>query len=70
MPRTAKVDGPSWTQKLPGHYRIVQPHEKVRAGDYMQIGQSYARIDADDWVLPFYDPSGGPFGTYWRKVSD
>jgi hypothetical protein len=64
------LENGGWLKKLPGAYRIVQPHEKVKAGDYMQIGSSYSRINADDWVLPHYDPSGGPFGTFWRKVRD
>jgi len=63
-----RPDGPSWTQTLPWKGRIVQPHEKVKAGDYMQIGKSYSRIDADDWMLPHYEPSGGAYGTYWRKA--
>jgi hypothetical protein len=58
---------PDWTQKLPGIYRILQPHEQVQAGDYLQIGQSYALICQDDWMLPHYRPSGRMYGTFWRR---
>jgi len=59
---------PTWTHTLPGRYRMLQPHERVQPGDYYQIGKSYALITADDWMLPHYDPSGGPFGTFWRAL--
>jgi hypothetical protein len=49
--------------------RQLQPHEKVQAGDYMQIGDSYVRIDAEDPVLPHYE-IGGPFGTFWRRQTN
>ena len=64
-----RLPGPSWTHTLPGRYRILQPHETVKAGDYMQIGSSYSRVDADDSMLEEYEPSGGPFGTFWRWVA-
>jgi hypothetical protein len=57
-----------WVHQLPGRYRMLQPHERVRPGDDYQIGKSYALLTADDWMLPHYDPSGGPFGTFWRAV--
>ena len=60
---------PTWTHTLPGRYRMLQPHERVRPGDYYQIGKSYALLTADDEMLPHYDPSGGPFGTFWRAVN-
>jgi hypothetical protein len=59
---------PDWTHKLPGHYRLVQPHEKVQIGDYMQIGSAYSLIDGTSQYMDSFDPSGGPYGTYWRKV--
>lgn len=59
-----KNDLPEWTQELPGSYRVLQPRERVQAGDYLQIGQSYALIPQDDWMIPHYRPSGGPFGTF------
>jgi hypothetical protein len=49
--------------------RQLQPHEKVQAGDYMQIGDSYVRIDAEDSMLPGYKTFGGPYGTFWRATT-
>jgi hypothetical protein len=59
-----------WLEKLPGHWRVLQSDDKVKSGDYMQIGKHYARIDENDWVLPYYDCSGGPFGTFWREIKN
>lgn len=64
----ALANKPRWTQTLPGHYRMLQPHDQVQPGDYCQIGKSYSLITADDSMLPDYDPSGGPFGTFWRAL--
>ncbi len=58
-----------WLKKLPGSWRILQSNDKVRVGDYMQIGLSYSKINSGDWVLPYYDCSGGPYGTFWREIN-
>jgi len=59
---------PKWAHTLPGSYRIVQPHERVKNGDYYQIGKAYALID--DAHTHRYSPTGGMYGTFWRAERD
>ncbi len=62
----AQVNKPSWTKVLPGPHRVVQPHEQVENGDYLQIHESYALIEDADKIA--YEPIGGAFGTFWREI--
>lgn len=64
------MNNKTWTYELPGPHRIAQPHENVQAGDYMQIGSGYSLVPETDWMIPYYRPSGGPFGTFWRAIHE
>jgi hypothetical protein len=65
---------------LDSSYRILQPGETVREGDYMQIGRpphvryspvcsaGNCRLWPDCGGVGHVVDNGGAFDTYWRKI--
>ena len=56
---------PNWIDSLPG-YRLRQPGEIVRAGDYLQIAKKYSLVDGSIWVGQVIE-HGGPYESVWTK---